>query len=606
MLIYFPILVKLVFGDLCKVGIIGTTDWTRLERLALFLNGRLLPNALLAPSPTLHRRRPCADGSNRLRGCCTLLTSRFKGRFMRPPPVHSRVENDILSPSLPHRRASSHTGSIRPSSPRSSFGSRSPAAANNQALYAAIPALPPSSHHRAELPLPRSPLDPSTPRVGSRVKVSHKQKTLFGRVLYVGQTHFSTRPETMWAGIRLDEPSGNHDGEFKGERYFTCEPKHGLFQHLGNIKVIDNFEAPLAYSPKLHSTPLASASTASSVLGALAQSPNTRRADNLSSPRGAATVPQMLCPSTHSMSRRTITSPVDNTYTYTSTRRNSGSINSTNINDECIQSITLPDTARKPPAAETASIIATNRDELLDATILEVGLCAGHGGTYTWAGRSRGREQRDVIDKTHIRTPSLSPLFFYSTQQILYSSAVHEKLAGMISEEVEKKVQERLQQVREDTTAQLTRETSFMSTFVNGAIVRIEDKVRQDYSLSSSYLLDGLCLHSGGDRRSKGVICCDCQPSERRHIHPQLTHRFSPSKPTYLQITELKDSIIINAVAATGSREDQEQMERNKQALAAIMEIASATKQQLQEEVKQRAEAIQQLCIMSEEETEGP
>ncbi|KAM3577651.1 hypothetical protein VYU27_000526 [Nannochloropsis oceanica] len=421
---------------------------------------------------------------------------------MRPPPVHSRVENDILSPSLPHRRASSHTGSIRPSSPRSSFGSRSPAAANNQALYAAIPALPPSSHHRAELPLPRSPLDPSTPRVGSRVKVSHKQKTLFGRVLYVGQTHFSTRPETMWAGIRLDEPSGNHDGEFKGERYFTCEPKHGLFQHLGNIKVIDNFEAPLAYSPKLHSTPLASASTASSVLGALAQSPNTRRADNLSSPRGAATVPQMLCPSTHSMSRRTITSPVDNTNTYTSTRRNSGSINSTNINDECIQSITLPDTARKPPAAETASIIATNRDELLDVTILE---------------------------------------------QILYSSAVHEKLAGMISEEVEKKVQERLQQVREDTTAQLTRETSFMSTFVNGAIVRIEDK-----------------------------------------------------------ITELKDSIIINAVAATGSREDQEQMERNKQALAAIMEIASATKQQLQEEVKQRAEAIQQLCIMSEEETEGP
>ncbi|GAB5030476.1 dynactin subunit 1-like [Nannochloropsis oceanica] len=306
----------------------------------------------------------------------------------------------------------------------------------------------------------------------------------------------------MWAGIRLDEPSGNHDGEFKGERYFTCEPKHGLFQHLGNIKVIDNFEAPLAYSPKLHSTPLASASTASSVLGALAQSPNTRRADNLSSPRGAATVPQMLCPSTHSMSRRTITSPVDNTNTYTSTRRNSGSINSTNINDECIQSITLPDTARKPPAAETASIIATNRDELLDVTILE---------------------------------------------QILYSSAVHEKLAGMISEEVEKKVQERLQQVREDTTAQLTRETSFMSTFVNGAIVRIEDK-----------------------------------------------------------ITELKDSIIINAVAATGSREDQEQMERNKQALAAIMEIASATKQQLQEEVKQRAEAIQQLCIMSEEETEGP
>jgi hypothetical protein len=47
-------------------------------------------------------------------------------------------------------------------------------------------------------------------------------------------------------------------------------------------------------------------------------------------------------------------------------------------------------------------------------------------------------------------------------------------------------------------------------------------------------------------------------------------------------------------------------MEGHKLALAAIMEIASATKQQLQEEVKQRAEAIEQLRIMSEEETRGP
>eukprot|EP00624_Nannochloropsis_granulata_P000383 evm.model.NODE_11468_length_18017_cov_22.371428.7 len=117
----------------------------------------------------------------------------------------------------------------------------------------------------------------------------------------------------------------------------------------------------------------------------------------------------------------------------------------------------------------------------------------------------------------------------------------------MISEEVERKVQERLQQVREDTTAQLTRETSFMSTFVNGAIQRIEDK-----------------------------------------------------------ITELKESIIVNAAAATSNSEAQEQMEGHKLALAAIMEIASATKQQLQEEVKQRAEAIEQLRIMSEEETRGP
>jgi hypothetical protein len=117
-------------------------------------------------------------------------------------------------------------------------------------------------------------------------------------------------------------------------------------------------------------------------------------------------------------------------------------------------------------------------------------------------------------------------------------------LAAMMSEEVERKVNERLQQVRDVTTSlkdQLSRETSFMSTFVAGGIQRIEDK-----------------------------------------------------------IAELKDSITARA-AATGDRQAQEQTEEQKLALVAIMEIASATKRQLQEEVKQRTEAIQQLRIMSEE-----
>lgn len=119
-------------------------------------------------------------------------------------------------------------------------------------------------------------------------------------------------------------------------------------------------------------------------------------------------------------------------------------------------------------------------------------------------------------------------------------------MAAMMSEEVERKVNERLQQVRDETTNlkdQLSRETSFMSTFVAGGIQRIEDK-----------------------------------------------------------IAELKDSITASAAAATGDRQAQEQTEEQKLALVAIMEIASATKRQLQEEVKQRAEAIQQLRIMSEEE----
>lgn len=115
----------------------------------------------------------------------------------------------------------------------------------------------------------------------------------------------------------------------------------------------------------------------------------------------------------------------------------------------------------------------------------------------------------------------------------------------MMSEEVERKVNERLQQVREDTTIlkdQLSRETSFMSTFVSGGIQRIEEK-----------------------------------------------------------IAELKDSITASTAVATGNRQAQDQMEEQKLALAAIMNIASATKRQLQEEMKQRTEDIQQLRISTEE-----
>lgn len=95
----------------------------------------------------------------------------------------------------------------------------------------------------------------------------------------------------------------------------------------------------------------------------------------------------------------------------------------------------------------------------------------------------------------------------YPNQQILHSQEVHQKLAAMMSEEVERQVNERLQQVRDDTTIlkdqlsdrlkqvredttilkdRLSRETSFMSTFVSGGIQRIEDRVRLISSLPPS------------------------------------------------------------------------------------------------------------------------
>jgi hypothetical protein len=203
-------------------------------------------------------------------------------------------------------------------------------------------------------------------------------------------------------------------------------------------------------------------------------------------------------------------------------------------------SLATPSTNHNPPAkvttADSASTIASNNDDLLGGMILEVS---------SWADRERTKVGVEI--KQHFATHTYSFSFFLLSfslnQQILHSPEVQGKLAAMMSEEVERKVNERLQQVRDETTNLKDQLTSFMSTFVAGGIQRIEDK-----------------------------------------------------------IAALKDSITASAAAATGDRQAHEQMEEQKLALVAIMEIASATKRQLQEEVKQRTEAIQQLRIMSEEE----
>ncbi|XP_064474852.1 CAP-Gly domain-containing linker protein 2-like [Ornithodoros turicata] len=55
-----------------------------------------------------------------------------------------------------------------------------------------------------------------------------------GVVRYVGHLDCSS-PCKLWAGVRLDEPVGWTDGSLQGERYFTCEPNHGIFVPLSRI-----------------------------------------------------------------------------------------------------------------------------------------------------------------------------------------------------------------------------------------------------------------------------------------------------------------------------------------------------------------------------------
>jgi hypothetical protein len=47
-----------------------------------------------------------------------------------------------------------------------------------------------------------------------------------GTVRFVGPVAFAVG---QWVGVELDTPSGKHDGEVRGRRYFTCPPMHGLF-----------------------------------------------------------------------------------------------------------------------------------------------------------------------------------------------------------------------------------------------------------------------------------------------------------------------------------------------------------------------------------------
>ena len=57
--------------------------------------------------------------------------------------------------------------------------------------------------------------------VGSSAATSKK-----GIIRFIGETHFATGE---WVGVELIEKEGKNDGSLGDERYFTCEPDHGIF-----------------------------------------------------------------------------------------------------------------------------------------------------------------------------------------------------------------------------------------------------------------------------------------------------------------------------------------------------------------------------------------
>ena len=75
--------------------------------------------------------------------------------------------------------------------------------------------------------------DESGYQLGQRVLVGN---AVAGTICYVGYTHFA---EGLWIGVELESPKGRNDGSIDGHRYFSCEPKCGLFAPPWKVTVID-------------------------------------------------------------------------------------------------------------------------------------------------------------------------------------------------------------------------------------------------------------------------------------------------------------------------------------------------------------------------------
>ena len=70
-------------------------------------------------------------------------------------------------------------------------------------------------------------------QVGQTVELNDGRTAL---VHYIGSPHFAPG---NWIGVVLDDATGKNDGSVQGQRYFDCQPGHGMFVRPGAATVID-------------------------------------------------------------------------------------------------------------------------------------------------------------------------------------------------------------------------------------------------------------------------------------------------------------------------------------------------------------------------------
>ena len=72
-------------------------------------------------------------------------------------------------------------------------------------------------------------------KAGDRCQLNNELSAR-GTVRYVGKAAFGTG---YWVGVQLDEPVGKHNGTVKGNKYFECMDKHGVFVRPDKLSVGD-------------------------------------------------------------------------------------------------------------------------------------------------------------------------------------------------------------------------------------------------------------------------------------------------------------------------------------------------------------------------------
>ena len=69
-------------------------------------------------------------------------------------------------------------------------------------------------------------------KIGQLIELNDKR---VGYIRFIGDTQFAPG---LWIGVEFDGPDGKNDGSVMGERYFDCEPDHGMFLREGGISRI--------------------------------------------------------------------------------------------------------------------------------------------------------------------------------------------------------------------------------------------------------------------------------------------------------------------------------------------------------------------------------